>query len=73
MLKSELIAELEKLDGDMEVVLSSDEEGNHFHRASFVDGGYKFFDQLYELDEIYGPADEDYDEIPGPKFIVIWP
>lgn len=73
MKKSELIALLNEIEGDPEVWVSSDEEGNSFDTVGAVQE-----EQMYgEGREAHPVADEDigveYDEEDLVRVIVIWP
>lgn len=73
MKKSELIALLNEIEGDPEVWVSSDEEGNSFDTVGAVQE-----EKMYgEGREAYPVADEDigveYEEEDLVRVIVIWP
>jgi hypothetical protein len=78
----QLVKELQELDQDLPVVLSSDPEGNGFHFLSEVGAPY-YVDQHdlrqgYYIDGIVGEQDlededEDYDRDGYGAVVVLWP
>lgn len=73
MLKSEVIALLESIDGDPEVYVASDEEGNSFAHVSFVQ-----LEQMHGEEENISPVHPsdigvEYDADELTPAIVIWP
>ena len=69
MIVNELMDELAKYDGDLEVVLSSDGEGNGF------DGLFQVSDGMYDTryKEIFEPDDKEMLTEDCIKAIVLWP
>lgn len=80
MTVNELIAELQKMDGDSRVIVSKDAEGNGFSPLSSANDGY-----LYEADTTWSGdiiniedendyEDSDWDYITTlPAVVVLWP
>lgn len=76
----QLIAELEKLDPELEVIVSTDSEGNGFDEMRVISPGYNYnpqdreigISELTEEDINSGYTDEDVME-DGVPCVVLWP
>ena len=86
MKKSELIAELNKIEGDPEVLVSRDEEGNGFRVLYEVSNSYAIISSNYYDTEVYEKrwsfedagfdSKEEWEEFksdPEHNVIVLWP
>jgi len=72
-----LIAELQKLDGDLEVVLSSDEEGNSFSKLAEITGPMVYNNRETGFEKLTaGLVKAGYTEddmMTGEKCVVLYP
>lgn len=73
MLKSELISELKQIEGDLEILLSADDEGNSFRRLTEI-AVDKYHEDGHEIDVLHPDDVEEYEEDgePLPEGIVLW-
>ena len=77
----DLIEKLEEYDDELEVVLSSDEEGNYFSSAGIVSDGvidtsekrmYKV-GEVVHTENLYNEDDPEIKEFTSEKVVVIYP
>lgn len=73
MLKSELIARLNEIEGDPEVFISSDEEGNSYRRLYAADED-KYVEDGREINFVHPDDVAEYEEDGDilPVGIVVW-